>query len=306
MSPRFDVSAAWTVVRGFAMGAADVVPGVSGGTIALVLGIYERLVANIRRAAEVTSRLLRADGRGAVTAFRSIEWGFLVPLGLGLGVAVVSLARVIDTLLEEEPVAMSGLFFGLVAASAVVAWGLIGVRDRFRLTVLVSVGVVTFVALGFQSGERADPALWAFLAGGALAVCAMILPGVSGSFLLLTVGMYQPVLDAVNDRQFDQILMLAVGALVGLIAFSTVLHWALETHHDTVMAALVGLMVGSLRVLWPWPAGIEEVGLGRPDGDVGLAVGLAIVAAAGVLAFTRYANRADPQPAPAVPPPAVP
>ena len=192
--------AAAQVARGFVMGAADVVPGVSGGTVALVLGIYERLVANIHRGAEALGRLVRFDARGSLERLRAVEWGFLIPLLAGIGLAVLSLARLISTGLEDHPVPMSALFFGLISASAIIAWRMIDEPDGKRLTILVVVAVLAFFMLGIGTGERSEASLLLVLVSGALAICAMILPGVSGSFLLLTIGMYELIIDAVNDR----------------------------------------------------------------------------------------------------------
>ena len=282
------------MLRGFLMGSADVVPGVSGGTIALVFGIYRRLVANIRQASAALGRAVRLDLVAAGRALGRVEWLWLIPLLVGVGLAVITLARVIETLLGEHPARMAAVFFGLVAASSVVAWRLLTTRGPRQVAILAVVGVVVFVALGFGGGEATDPPLWVFLPSGALAICAMILPGVSGSFLLLTVGMYEPVLDAVNDRDLAVLVVFLLGCAVGLALFSSVLHWALETHYNTVMAALVGLMLGSLRVLWPWPDGTDGTSLGAPPtDDWWIPVTLAAVAAAVVLTISATATRRE-------------
>jgi putative membrane protein len=272
------------VVRGFCMGAADIVPGVSGGTVALVFGIYEQLVANVKEGAVAGAALVRLRFKDGFTRLAGIDWGFLVPLLAGIGAAVVLLAHTIERLLDEQPVRMAAVFFGLVVASIVVAWGYIRQRDALRVAVLVAVAAVTFVVLGFRSGTTDDPALWFVLVAGSIAICAMILPGVSGSFLLLMLGMYDFVIGAVNDRDLLVLAVFGIGCVVGLASFSSLLDWLLRHHHDTVMAALVGLMAGSLRVLWPWPAGTENAELARPPAGEWLApLGLAVVAAVVVL-----------------------
>ncbi len=248
--------AAAQTVRGFLMGAADVVPGVSGGTVALVLGIYPRLVESIRDGARSLATLLRGDVRGFVRAFRAVDWLFLLPLLVGILAAVVSLASVIETQLHDNPEEMAGLFFGLVVASAVVARRLLSDPAPVHLLLVTAVAVAVFAILGLQSGPVADPAPPAFFAAGALAICAMILPGISGSFLLLMVGMYGAVLGAIDDRAFGDIALVAAGCVVGLALFSSLLGWVLNRAFDTVMAALIGLMIGSLRVVWPWPNGV--------------------------------------------------
>ncbi len=272
-----------SIIRGFCMGAADIVPGVSGGTIALVFGIYRRLISSIREGSNAIGRLLKGDVDGVKEALRSVEWVFLIPLLVGIGLAVVALAGVIEHQLETNPEAMAGLFMGLVLGSVVVAWGLLEVRDAQRLLVGLLVAVAVFVLLGLQSGtsedsvsQVSDPALWAYFAAGAVAICAMILPGISGSFILVMLGMYGPVLGAVNDRDLVAVAAVALGCVVGLALFSQLLHWALENHYNTVMAALIGLMLGSLRVLWPWPDGVDSTLLEAPGEAAGTALILAV------------------------------
>jgi putative membrane protein len=272
-----------SIIRGFCMGAADIVPGVSGGTIALVFGIYRRLISSIREGSNAIGRLLKGDVDGVKEALRSVEWAFLIPLLVGIGLAVVALAGVIEHQLETNPEAMAGLFMGLVLGSVVVAWGLLEVRDAQRLLVGLAVAVAVFVLLGLQSGtsedsvsQVSDPALWAYFAAGAVAICAMILPGISGSFILVMLGMYGPVLGAVNDRDLVAVAAVALGCVVGLALFSQLLHWALENHYNTVMAALIGLMLGSLRVLWPWPDGVDSTRLEAPGEAAGTALILAV------------------------------
>lgn len=241
------------------MGAADIVPGVSGGTIALVFGIYERLLDNVRRGARAIGALLRADLAGVGQHLASVEWGFLLPLLAGIGTALALLASVIEGLLESNPEEMAGLFFGLVAGSIVVAWMLLRDRTTSDLAIIAAVGVVTFVLLGYQSGPVSDPSPLAFFGAGAVAICAMILPGISGSFLLLMMGMYAAVLGAVHDRTSSDLASLGlftVGAVLGLALFSTGLGWLLDRYHNRVLATLIGLMLGSFRVLWPWPNGV--------------------------------------------------
>lgn len=274
-------------LRGFAMGAADLVPGVSGGTIALVLGIYRRLVGEIRTGAGALARLVRLDPGGFLSRLREVDWRFLLPLLAGIAAAVLALSHLIEALLEDHPVRMAALFFGLVAGSIVVAWRLVERRDATRLLVLGGAAIAVFWLLGLSAGTVREPALWAFFGSGAIAICAMILPGISGSFLLLMMGMYAPVLGAVNDRDLAAAGVFLVGAVVGLASFSTLLHMLLDRYHDTVLAALVGLMAGSLRVLWPWPDGTNGTAIAGPDGDLLFPLLLAVVGAALVLLITR-------------------
>ncbi len=278
------------------MGAADVVPGVSGGTVALVLGIYTQLIDSVREGAVALGRLLRADVTGALRAIRQIDWLFIIPLLAGIGLAIVTLAHTIEVLLEEHPVHMSGVFFGLVAGSLVVTAPLVR-RSRGPLVVLAVVAVATFLLLGLRSGPSDDPPLWFVVIAGAIAICAMILPGISGSFLLLMMGMYDFILGAVTDRDLAVIALFGVGAVAGLASFSSVLHWALNRHTDIVLAGLLGLMAGSLRVLWPWPDGTAGTTLAMPGEPVLAPVLLAIGACAVVVVIghltTGREQRAD-------------
>lgn len=290
-----------TLVGGFLMGSADIVPGVSGGTIALVLGIYERLVGQVSRGAGALGSVVRGDLRGALTRGRQVQWSFVLPLGVGILLALGLLSSVLEHLLEEQPVLLSGLFLGLVAGSVVIASrefeGRAGAREWGVMAVTT---VAAFLLLGLRPATASDPALVVYALGGAVAVCAMILPGVSGSFLLLLLGLYDAVIAAASDRDLAVVAAVGVGAIVGLAVFSRLLHWLLATHHDVVLAALIGLMAGSLRVLWPWPAGADGVGdtrLWAPDEQVLGVVGLAVVGVLLVLVVALLGERFNRSPA---------
>ena len=246
-------------VRGVAMGAADVVPGVSGGTVALLLGVYEQLVDTIRDGSIALGRMSRGEVREGFGDLRRLDWWFLAPLVAGMLATITALAGVIQALLENHPKELAGLFLGLVAASVVVAARMPAAWSSLRVGSATLAAVVLFVVLGFSSGPVADPSPMALFGAGAVAVCAWILPGISGAFLLLMLGMYPSVLGAVDDGIFGDLAMVAAGAVVGLALFSMILGRLLERHRDTVLAVLVGLMAGSLRVLWPWPNGVGVV-----------------------------------------------
>ena len=192
----------FTFLRGFVMGSADIVPGVSGGTVALVFGIYRRLIEAIHLGSSALGHLLKGDVAGFKERLKSVEWSFLLSLLAGIGAAVLALSHLIETLLTDRPVEMAGLFMGLVAGSVVIAWGLLKHRDMTRALIILAAAAVTFVLMGLRGGtsedavsQVSDPATWAFFGAGAIAICAMILPGVSGSFLLVTMGMYGAVLE---------------------------------------------------------------------------------------------------------------
>jgi putative membrane protein len=286
----------WTFLRGFCMGAADVVPGVSGGTIALLLGIYGRLVASVRAGSSALGHLTRLGGTDTRAWLRRVEWLFVLPLAFGIVTAIFVLAGVIEGLLHRRPVEMAAVFSGLVAASVVVAWGMVRSRDTRRVVIMVLTAGATFVVLGLggeESAAVADPNLWFLYASGALAACAMILPGISGSFVLVLLGVYAPVLAAVDDRDLVVVGVVAAGAITGLALFSQVLDRALHRHHDSMVAALTGLMLGSFRVLWPWPDGLESTALGAPDEVVGLSLVLGAVAFALVLVLARVSRQTE-------------
>ena len=287
-------------IRGFAMGSADIVPGVSGGTIALVLGIYERFIASIRAGSKALTLLVRVDVAGFRHWMGQVEWAFIIPLLAGIGTAFLTLARVIRDLLVEQPELMAAIFTGLVAGSVVIAWRLLRRPLPMHGLIIASVGVATFVALGLvhgtseeSVGQMSDPALWAFFLSGAVAICAMILPGVSGSFLLVVLGMYGPALNALTEMQIVNLVAFGLGAVVGLAFFSQVLHLALQRYHDPMMAVLIGLMAGSIRVLWPWPDGVESTVIGAPGSDWPIALALALVAGLAVVVVGAFAQRVE-------------
>ena len=259
--PRF-ISIAVTALRGFAMGAADLVPGVSGGTVALLLGIYDRFIGAIRGVAAIGGRLLRGDIAGARSRFKEADRVFVLPLGVGIVIAVFSLASLMERLLHDYPEEMAGIFMGLVLASLVATYLSVEPPAKkarlafWELLLAAAVAAGVFVLLGFSATPQTDPSLLAYLGAGALAICAMVLPGISGSFLLLIVGMYAALLAAVDDIAVAQLLIFCSGAAIGLALFSTLLHRLLTNFRRPTTAVLLGLLLGSMRVLWPWPNGV--------------------------------------------------
>lgn len=290
------------VIRGFCMGAADVVPGVSGGTIALTLGIYTELVAQIRQGARALGRLPRADVKGFARELRRVDWLFLLPLLAGIGLALVSLAGLISHNLETQPIRTAGVFFGLVVGSLYVTVPMVRRWTTARLATFAVVAVATFAFLGLGSGQLEDPPLPFVFVGGMIAICAMILPGISGSFLLLMLGLYHFVLDAVDERDLLVIAVFGAGTVIGLAGFSSLLSWALERWEQLMLAGLIGLMAGSLRVLWPWPNGTgsgestDGTVMSLPRGDVFWPIALAVVAGVAVILISRIAGHREPTP----------
>lgn len=268
------------VAQGALMGAADVIPGVSGGTMALIVGIYVRLIASIRAAASLR--------------LREVEWGLVLPLLGGIAVALAVGTVIIPPLLETYPAESRGLFFGLVAASLPIPWRRIDRPGAGEVAVVAIAAAVAFVLVGVPPREVADPTAVQGAAAAAVAICAMILPGVSGAFLLEAMGMYEPTLQAARNLDVGYVGAFILGAAAGLGAFSRLLGWLLERSHRVTMAALVGLMAGALRALWPWVA--HDRGLEPPPADVGevLAVcALALVGFAAVSALVTVASRRE-------------
>jgi putative membrane protein len=281
------------------MGSADIVPGVSGGTVALVLGIYDRLIHNVSQGAHALRQLLSRDIAEFGVTLRRIEWVWLFSLLAGVLTAVFALSSILERLLEEEPVRMAALFLGLIVGSVWVALRMLDKVDGASVAIMLVVGGSMFLLLGLRSDTHAaDDAAevvtrswWAFFLAGAIAICAMILPGISGSFILVMLGMYSEVLGAVNDRNFFVLFVFVIGCVVGLALFSTLLNWLLEHYHRWVLAAMIGLMLGSTRVLWPWPGGTDTTTLAMPADDVVVPVLLIVFGAAVVVAVDLLATR---------------
>jgi putative membrane protein len=276
------------------MGSADVVPGVSGGTVALVVGIYERLVRSVRAGASGAFAVARLDLRGARHRFGEVEWGLVLPLAIGIVTALYIGSRIVPHLLETYPVQVRAVFFGLILGSLAIPLRRMRHIAAAELAIMAVAAVAAFLLVGLPPREISDPPLPLVFGFAAIAICAMILPGVSGAFLLLVLGIYEPTLEALSSLDAAYIAVFVAGAAIGLGLFSKLLEWLLEHHHEWTMAALVGLMAGSLRALWPWVA--EDRALhGPPDAaSLALAAGLALAGAVLVLAvawFTRHSLR---------------
>jgi putative membrane protein len=279
------------------MGAADIVPGISGGTVALVTGIYERLIANIGGGAQLLKSLITGRLGLAGQWARKIEWSWLISLLAGVLIAIALLSSVLTNLLESQPVRTAAVFFGLVAGAAWITGSRMRSWGVNHLTIVASAAVGLFFVLGLRSETEASKdslitqPLWVFFAAGAVAICAMILPGISGSLILVMLGMYSEVLAAISERNLTALGATALGCVVGLAVFSTLLNWMLFHHHDRVIAAMIGLMIGSLRVLWPWPNGTATTTLSAPSGDLWVPMALGMGAILLVVAVERGAQR---------------
>ena len=246
-----------TAVKGACMGAADVIPGVSGGTIAFIMGIYDKFVASL---AAINAEAVKLFFTGKFKEFwRHINGGFLLSLVVGIGVSVISLATVMQTLLSDFPIQTWAFFFGLIVASSIfILRGISGWSLR-EILFLIG-GILLGVVICTLSPTQTPDALWFIFLSGAIAICAMILPGISGSFILLILGKYQYILGAVSDLVAGQniagnlliIGVFAIGAVVGILSFSKFLHWLLSRWHKQALIILAGFIIGSLVKIWPW------------------------------------------------------
>jgi putative membrane protein len=301
-------------LRGAGMGAADAVPGVSGGTIAFVTGIYEELIHTVRQFGPSAFVAWRRGGWAGLA--RHLNLAFLLPLLAGLALSLISVAHVVVWLLEDHPLLLDGFFFGLVAASALVVsrhpadwrwWHLLPLVAGLLLAHWLPSLMPLINLLG-----NADLML---LVGGAIAISALLLPGVSGSFLLLTMGLYGPVMQGIRSFDPGLIGIFGIGCLIGLFFFSRLLSWLLQHHRTATLQLLVGFIVGSLPVLWPWQE-LVRYQLGSqgqmipldyrylmPDdyarlvgesAQVPAVIGLALFGAALVLLLARHGARGGP------------
>ena len=236
-------------LRGLAMGAADIVPGVSGGTIAFITGIYFRLLEAINAVPVATFRYLF---RGRFRSFWvSIDGTFLVALLAGILTSIVTMAAAISYVLEQHPVLIWSFFFGLILASV---WHVGRQVREFRqlllLPLIAGIGVAWWITT--LSAGQINPSGLAFFGAGALAICAMILPGISGSFILVIIGMYAPVLAAIKTPDPLVLVLFMCGCAIGLLSVARLITWAFHHYHDLVLALLTGFMIGALNKVWPW------------------------------------------------------
>ncbi|MDE6508425.1 MAG: DUF368 domain-containing protein [Alistipes sp.] len=236
------------------MGTADVVPGVSGGTIAFVSGIYEELIGSIR---SVDTTALRLLGRLKFRElWRHVNGRFLLPVLLGIATAVFSLARLMTYLLASYPVAVWSFFFGLIVASALLVARQVGRWDCRSAAALIA-GIAVAWWITAASPAETPETWWFIVLSGAVAICAMILPGISGAFILLLLGKYQFILQAVGEFDIPVLLLFLAGAAAGIVSFSHLLSWLLRRWHDLTVATLMGFMIGSLNKVWPWKEVLE-------------------------------------------------
>ena len=237
------------LLKGVGMGAADIVPGVSGGTIAFITEIYEELVNSIKSVNLNSFRKIFSEG---IRAFwNAINGNFLVSVFAGILISIFTLANLLETLLQDEPILVESFFFGLIVASAIYVARKITIWNWKKIVAILA-GIIVAYSITSLTPAQTPEAYWFVFVSGALAICAMILPGISGAFILLILGKYQFILSAVNSLNLAVLAIFAVGALVGLISFSNILSWFLRKFHDITIAVLSGFMIGSLYKIWPW------------------------------------------------------
>lgn len=232
------------------MGAADVVPGVSGGTIAFISGIYEELLNSISSFNLSLLSVLKKEGFNKV--WKMVNGPFLLALLLGISISILSFAKLIETLLEKHPIVIWSFFFGLVLASIIYIGKQITNWTKLGVLFLILGALLAFYITTLNPMILVNSSPWFLFFAGMIAICAMILPGISGSFILVLLGAYKPVLNAINTKDFFNIIVFMAGAVIGLLTFSRVLKWLFSTYKNYTLAVLIGFITGSLNKIWPW------------------------------------------------------
>src|SRR5690625_3886815 len=305
-TPQRQTSLIGNLIRGALIGVVETIPGISGGTVALVVGIYHELIESASALIRWALSLVRGRRAEAREYWVNISWRLLIPLGIGMVVAVFTVAGPVVNLVETYPAQMRSIFFGMVAASVLVP--LLMVRDDVsyrrkqlgikHLIFFIVAAIVSFIVLSLPATLSLEPHWYIIMPAAAIAVSALVLPGLSGSLVLLTVGLYEPTLRAVEARDVGYILVFGAGMLLGLIVIVQILKWLLDHHHSATLIILSGVMIGALRALWPYQT---EDGALQPIGDgAGLNLVLALIGAAVVIAMViadRRMSKRAPQPA---------
>jgi putative membrane protein len=277
-------------LRGGLIGAAEAVPGISGGTVALVTGVYETVITSAGHL--VTGlRALLTDRERARAELRAVRWDVLVPLLLGMFPTLVVALLLLGPAIERHPVQLRALFFGLVAAALIVPIRMIGTRWRLREVLLAGLAALIAYLFTGQLQVSVEPTLPAVFLAAAVAVCALVLPGVSGAFLLLAFGLYVPTSEAVRELDLGYIGTFALGAVVGLSLIVKGLQWVLTHRRRATLAAMTGLIAGALRALWPWQTEPDHELLAPVAGQVPAVVGLFLLGVVVVLGMLLLEHR---------------
>ena len=248
------------ILKGMAMGVAELVPGVSGGTIAFVAGIYEEFIGTINNVNLKTLKLWRTEG---FTSFwKALNGNFLGSLLLGMAISILSFTKLIKWLLENEPIPIWSFFFGLVVASIIVVAKAIKKWNVATITLLIVGAIVAYFITTLPPSTNTESLSFIFFSG-ALAICAMILPGISGAYILVLLGAYKPVIDALHDKNFKVLITMALGMAFGILSFAKALKWMFEHHKNITLAVLTGFILGSLNKIWPWKIILETKTIGN-------------------------------------------
>ena len=276
------------LARGAAIGVAEVVPGVSGGTIALITRVYDTLIVSAATLIRAMAGSLRSAGRRERwQEVAALPWARVVTILLGMALAIVVAARILEPLIDHYPEHTRAVFLGLILASLAIPLSMAGgiTNPGAALIVLVAAAVAFFLT-GIPPTSFDSPSSVVVMLAAAVAVCALVLPGVSGSFLLVGIGLYQPTIEAVNNRDLGYLGVFAAGAVLGLSSFVVVLQWLLSHHQRVTLLVMAGLMAGSTRALWPWQT--EDRVLLAPTDNWIVMVGLAIVGVLSVIGLMRW------------------
>jgi putative membrane protein len=296
------------MLKGMAMGIAELVPGVSGGTIAFVAGIYEELITSINNVSPKTFNIWRTSGFKSF--WEALNGTFLITLLLGMAISIFSFSKLIRWLLENEPIPLWSFFFGLVVASIIFVAKEVEKWNLATLLVFILGALSAYFITGLPPSHNTESLPFLFFSG-AIAVCAMILPGISGSFILVLLGSYKTVLDAVDEKNFKILITVGLGILFGILSFARLLKWMFNHYKNVTLAILTGFILGSLNKIWPWKRVLETRLIGTKtivldenvspfsfDGDsrIILAIGTAIIGFSLIFILEKVAKRDTPQP----------
>ncbi|MBO5635878.1 MAG: DUF368 domain-containing protein [Bacteroidales bacterium] len=281
-------------LKGYAMGAANVIPGVSGGTIALLTGIFNELIDALNAIMTVSTwkLLLKGDFKGF---WNAIHGTFLLWLAIGVIVSVFSLAKLMDYVLDHHPVQTWAFFFGLIIVSSVFMLSDIkGWKGTDVLWLVFGVALGAFICL--LSPTETTSAMWFIAVCGAIAICTMILPGISGSFILVLLGKYEYIMEAVSELNIPVLLVFAIGCVIGIAAFSKFLHWLIGKYEKQTLLVLIGFTLGALVKVWPWADKAANEAANVLNGQpvealhIGGAVLWALISAGSVLAIELFSR----------------
>jgi len=249
-------------LKGMAMGIAELVPGVSGGTIAFVAGIYEEFIGSINNVNLDTFQTLRKEGFKAF--WSKLNGNFLLALLVGMFISILSFSKLISWLLENHPIPVWSFFFGIVFASVIFVAKAIKKWNFLSVFLFLLGTVIAYYITTLPPSANTDSLPFLFLSG-AIAICAMVLPGISGSFILVLLGSYKTILDAVNEKDIKIVATVALGTIFGILSFARLLKWMFANYRDVTLAVLTGFILGSLNKIWPWKKVLEVLQIGKKE-----------------------------------------